>query len=136
MTITLVLHALGGGLLIGSGAATLLLLDGRVAGVSGILASAIDTRGGEQGWRLGFLAGLLVPALVFGVGQPQLPGSWVLALVAGLLVGCGTRLGSGCTSGHGVCGLANLSRRSLAATAVFMLVAMLTVLVTRHGVVP
>jgi uncharacterized membrane protein YedE/YeeE len=128
------LHALGGGLLIGAGAALLLLLNGRVAGVSGILANVLEAQIGEQGWRPGFLLGLLIPALLMGVGQPQLPGSWTLAMIAGLLVGIGTRLGSGCTSGHGVCGLANLSRRSLAATLMFMFTAALTVWVARHGV--
>jgi uncharacterized membrane protein YedE/YeeE len=133
VTLTTALQSLAGGLLIGAGAAALLLLNGRVAGVSGILANVVGAQPGEQGWRLGFLAGLIIPALLLGVGHPQLPTNWVLALTAGLLVGIGTRLGSGCTSGHGVCGLANLSRRSLAATAVFMLTALMTVLVIRHG---
>jgi uncharacterized membrane protein YedE/YeeE len=136
MTLALALQSLGGGLLIGAGAAALLLLNGRVAGVSGVLANLVSVQAGEQGWRVGFLAGLAVPAAVFGLGHPYLPGGWVLALCAGLLVGFGTRMGSGCTSGHGVCGLANLSRRSLAATAVFMLTAVLTVLIMRHGVRP
>ena len=126
-------HSLGGGLLIGAGAALLLLLNGRIAGVSGILANLVGAQAGEQGWRFGFLAGLVVPALLFGVGHPQLPPGLTLALVAGLLVGVGTRLGSGCTSGHGVCGLANLSLRSLVATAVFMLAAVVTVYLVRHG---
>jgi uncharacterized membrane protein YedE/YeeE len=133
MTLSTALPAFGGGLLIGAGAALLLLLNGRVAGVSGILANVVEAQIGEQGWRPAFLLGVLLPALVFGVGHPQLPGGWALALGAGLLVGIGTRLGSGCTSGHGVCGLANLSRRSLVATLVFMLAAMLTVWVVRHG---
>jgi len=136
MTLTTALHALGGGLLIGAGAALLLLLNGRVAGVSGILANVVEAQVGEQGWRPAFLLGLLVPALVAGIGHPRLPGSWTLALGAGLLVGFGTRLGSGCTSGHGVCGLANLSRRSLVATVTFMFSAVLTVWVARHGVRP
>jgi uncharacterized membrane protein YedE/YeeE len=136
MTTVIALQALGGGLLIGVGAAVLLLLNGRVAGVSGILANVVELQSGEQGWRLGFIAGLLLPALVFGVGHPQLPGSGMPALGAGLLVGVGTRLGSGCTSGHGVCGLANLSRRSLAATATFMLTALITVWLVRHGARP
>ena len=136
MTSAIALQALGGGLLIGAGAALLLLLNGRVAGVSGILANVIEAQPGEQGWRVGFLLGLVVPALAVGVGNPQLPGSWTVALIAGLLVGVGTRLGSGCTSGHGVCGLANLSRRSLVATATFMVTAMMTVWLVRHGVHP
>jgi uncharacterized membrane protein YedE/YeeE len=133
MTVAIALHAFGGGLLIGAGAALLLLLNGRIAGVSGILANLVDARAGEQGWRAAFLFGLVVPALLLGAGDPQLPDRWPLALVAGLLVGIGTRLGSGCTSGHGVCGLANLSPRSLAATAAFMFTAILTVWLVRHG---
>lgn len=129
-------RALGGGLLIGAGAALLLLLNGRVAGVSGILANLIEAKAGERGWRVAFVLGLLIPALIFGVGHPQLPGSLMLTVGAGLLVGVGTRLGSGCTSGHGVCGLANLSLRSLAATAVFMLTAVATVWMVRHGMRP
>jgi len=136
MTSAIALQALGGGLLIGAGAALLLLLNGRVAGVSGILANVIEAQPGEQSWRVGFLLGLMVPALAVGAGNPQLPGSWTVALIAGLLVGVGTRLGSGCTSGHGVCGLANLSRRSLVATATFMVTAMITVWLVRHGVHP
>ena len=134
MTSAIALQALGGGLLIGAGAALLLLLNGRIAGVSGILANAIEAQAGEQGWRVAFLLGLVVPALAIGAGHPQLPGSWMVALFAGLLVGVGTRLGSGCTSGHGVCGIANLSLRSLVATATFMLAAMVTVWLVRHGV--
>jgi uncharacterized protein len=133
VTLSTALQSLGGGLLIGAGAAVLLLLNGRVAGISGILANVVGAQVGEQGWRLGFLAGLIVPAVLYGVGHPQLPKSWILALSSGLLVGIGTRLGSGCTSGHGVCGLANLSRRSLAATVVFMLTAVITVFLIRHG---
>src|SRR5262249_50519322 len=100
------------------------------------LANAVGAQPGEQAWRLAFLAGLLLPALVWGVGDPRLPASWVLALVAGLLVGIGARLGSGCTSGHGVCGLANLSRRSLVHTVVSMSPAVLTFAVVRHGLPP
>ena len=133
MTLDSAMQALGGGLLIGAGAAVLLLLNGKIAGVSGILANVVERHGGEQGWRLAFIAGLVVPALVWGVGDPQLPTSWPLALVAGLLVGAGTRLGNGCTSGHGVCGLANLSLRSLVATLVFMSAAIATVAIVRHG---
>jgi uncharacterized membrane protein YedE/YeeE len=127
-----ILRAIAGGMLIGAGAATLLLLNGRVAGVSGILGSVIREAAGEQGWRLGFLLGLLIPALILGSGPALLPHHWALATVSGLLVGAGTQIGSGCTSGHGVCGLANLSTRSLVATLVFMSAAVLTVLVVRH----
>lgn len=131
-----VLRAIAGGMLIGAGAATLLLLNGRIAGVSGILGNVIAEAVGEQAWRLAFLLGLVVPALILGTGPAQLPWHWLLALVSGLLVGAGTQIGSGCTSGHGVCGLANLSTRSLAATLVFFTAAVLTVLAVRHGGMP
>ena len=129
------LRALMGGALIGAGSATLLLLNGRIAGVSGILGNVIRAAAGEQGWRIAFLAGLIIPALVFGAGSPQLPGSWPWAATSGLLVGIGTQLGSGCTSGHGVCGIANLSTRSMVATLVFMTTAVVTVFLT-HGTAP
>lgn len=126
---------LGGGL-IGAASAGLLLVNGRIAGVSGILGNAAALKPGA--WRWAFLAGLAAvgaAARLGGVAEPaQLaadgPG---LLLVAGLLVGAGTRVGSGCTSGHGVCGLANLSVRSLGATATFMATAAATVFLTRHA---
>ena len=120
-------------MLIGAGAATLLLLNGRIAGVSGILGNLIAEAAGEQRWRLGFLIGLVAPALILGVGAAHLPKHWSLAVISGLLVGAGTHIGSGCTSGHGVCGLANLSTRSLVATLTFMTAAVTTVFVVRHG---
>jgi uncharacterized membrane protein YedE/YeeE len=123
-------------MLIGAGASALMLLNGRVAGVSGILGKVVHEEIGEQGWRLGFLAGLLAPALILGVGSLHMPQHWLWAITSGLLVGAGTQIGSGCTSGHGVCGLANLSTRSLVATLVFMTTAVLTVLVVRHGGAP
>ena len=123
-------------MLIGAGAATLVLLNGRIAGVSGILGKVVHEAIGEQGWRLGFLAGLLAPAIILGVGSAHLPQHWLWAITSGLLVGAGTHIGSGCTSGHGVCGLANLSTRSLVATLVFMASAVLTVFVVRHGFTP
>jgi uncharacterized membrane protein YedE/YeeE len=131
---TALLRALAGGALIGAGSAVLLLLNGRIAGVSGILGNTIRAAAGEQLWRIAFLLGLLTPAFILGLGAPQLPHSWAWAAASGLLVGVGTQTGSGCTSGHGVCGLANLSTRSLVATCVFMLAAVLTVLVVRRGV--
>lgn len=127
------LHALLGGLLIGAGAATLLLFNGKVAGISGITANLLRGTVGPGAWRVAFIAGLLLPAAVLGVDAMTFAGGWAWLVVAGLLVGIGTQVGSGCTSGHGVCGLANLSARSLAATAVFMSVAMLTVFIVRHG---
>jgi uncharacterized membrane protein YedE/YeeE len=127
--------ALVGGALIGAAIAGLLLVDGRIAGVSGVLADA--TAGREGWWRWGFLGGLVLTGIVArlsGLDAPIGLNSQSLAglAVAGLLVGIGTRLASGCTSGHGVCGLANLSPRSLAATLVFMIGAAATVFVTHH----
>jgi uncharacterized membrane protein YedE/YeeE len=128
-----VMRAIAGGMLIGAGAATLLLLNGRIAGVSGILGNVLRGQTGEQRWRLAFLSGLLIPALVLGTGPAFLSQHWAWAVASGLLVGAGTQIGNGCTSGPGVCGLANLSTRSLVATAVFFTAAVLTVLVVRHG---
>ena len=124
-----------GGLLIGLAVALMLLLNGRVAGISGILGGLLTLRRGETLWRAAFLAGLVLGALVY-VSTADVTVR-VLAplpaiLAGGLLVGFGTRLGSGCTSGHGLCGMARLSRRSVAATATFFGVAMLTVFLTRH----
>lgn len=130
------LPSLLGGALIGASALLLWLGLGRVAGISGILGALPAVPAAERPWRLAFLAGLVAaPALLaLFVAVPQAsaqPGAARL-LVAGLLVGFGTRLGGGCTSGHGVCGLARLSPRSIAATAVFMAVAALTVFALRH----
>ncbi len=129
--------ALLGGLLVGGAALWCWLALGRVAGISGILAGAMPGRGPEAGWRLAFLLGLVLAAPLFAlaggtVPVPQMAASPVVLVVAGLLVGFGTRLGRGCTSGHGICGLARLSPRSLAATLVFMASAMATVFVSRH----
>lgn len=134
--------ALAGGALIGLGALLLFLGIGRIAGVSGILGSLIATpreaEGGLAGtaWRLAFIVGIALGALLVaratGAPAPALAGSPVLLAAAGLLVGYGTRLGSGCTSGHGICGLARLSPRSLVAVATFMALAMLTTFVLRH----
>jgi hypothetical protein len=134
------LTALAGGVLIGLAAALLLLFHGRVAGISGILGDALraPTAGGEAVFRLAFLAGLLGAGLAlrfvypaaFGAAAAAVPLPFVI--VAGLLVGYGTRLGNGCTSGHGVCGISRLSTRSLAATATFMAAGGATVFVVRH----
>jgi uncharacterized membrane protein YedE/YeeE len=126
-----------GGALIGLSAALLLLVFGRIAGISGILGGVLPPRSGETGWRSAFVAGLIAGPLVVAAATGNLPAvelqSPVWALVpAGLIVGFGTRLGSGCTSGHGVCGLARLSPRSIAATATFFAVALATVYVIRH----
>jgi hypothetical protein len=131
---------MAGGALIGLGAVVLMALAGRIAGISGILGGALPP-GAERnpGWRWAFLAGLVVGPLpiVLTLGtNPLAPplGSLPELAAAGLLVGIGTGLGQGCTSGHGVCGLARLSGRSLAATVTFMVVAMATVFVVHHGI--
>jgi len=126
-----------GGALIGLAAALLMLLTGRIAGISGILGGCLGTAGGDKGWRLAFLGGLVLAPLTgavagYGLTTPQMPASFTVIIAAGLLVGFGTRLGSGCTSGHGVCGIARLSPRSITATAVFMATAILVVALTRH----
>lgn len=128
--------ALAGGLLIGAAAVGLLALNGRIAGISGIVGGLLSPRPGEPGWRLAFVAGLLAAPLLFRL-LAQLPPSTVAApapllVLAGLLVGLGTRYGSGCTSGHGVCGISRLSPRSLAATAAFMAAGFATVYVLHH----
>ena len=130
--------ALLGGLLIGIASALLMVLNGRVAGISGILGGALAGSVADTAWRLAFLAGLIAaPILMIGVGrsvpEPQMPASWLVVAAAGLLVGFGARLGGGCTSGHGVCGIARLSARSIAATLIFMASAIVVVAITRHG---
>jgi uncharacterized protein len=123
--------ALVGGAMIGASAALLLVLNGRIAGISGILGSLINPARSEIGWRTAFLAGLFVAPLVYVASGVVKTPLWLL-VVAGLIVGFGTRLGAGCTSGHGVCGIGRGSPRSLVATATFMATAILTVFVTRH----
>jgi uncharacterized protein len=129
--------ALLGGLLIGASAALFLVLNGRIAGISGILGGLLQPAKNDTRWRLAFLAGLFIAPLVYaGLGGTLPPVSldvplWLLA-VAGLIVGFGTRLGAGCTSGHGVCGIGRGSPRSLTATAAFMTTAIITVFITRH----
>lgn len=125
-----------GGILIGLATALLLLANGRVAGISGILGGLLRPARGDMAWRGAFLAGLFVAPIVWLVAGTMPPAQIdhpvrVLAL-AGLLVGIGTRFGSGCTSGHGVCGVARWSPRSLVATACFLLAGAATVYVTRH----
>jgi uncharacterized membrane protein YedE/YeeE len=124
-----------GGALIGLSASWLWLALGHVAGISGILGAI--TRA-EAGWRVAFLVGLIGAPMLFGLLGGSVPwhapdGSWPVLVAGGLLVGFGTQLGSGCTSGHGVCGLARLSPRSLAATLTFMLTGGLVVFALRHG---
>ena len=131
------LGGLVGGALIGIASLLLLLLNGRIAGISGILGAIfIDSSSTERRWRIAFVAGLIGGAGLYGLARGSLPlhlqAEGATLMIAGLLVGFGTRLGSGCTSGHGVCGLARRSPRSLAATATFIGVAVVTVLMTKH----
>ena len=126
-----------GGVLIGLSAVLLMLSTGRIAGISGIFSGLLNLRGEDKGWRIAFIAGLiLAPVLAgligYGMAQPKLPSNWAVIITAGLLVGFGTRLGGGCTSGHGVCGIARISPRSITATLIFMGAAMAVVFVTRH----
>ena len=125
-----------GGVLIGGAAAALLLLNGRILGVSGIIGGLLAPRTGDTSWRLWFIAGLLVPPLVLGLSgatdAPKFLGSLGIIALAGLLVGFGSRMGSGCTSGHGICGMGRLSKRSIVATLCFMLTGFATVYLTRH----
>lgn len=126
-----------GGALIGLAAVLLLLANGRIAGVSGIVSGLLARVRGDAGWRVAFIAGLWLGALIYwsARGAPfeiELEASLPAMVVAGLLVGYGTRMGGGCTSGHGVCGIARLSLRSVVATCVFMAVAIATVFVVRH----
>jgi uncharacterized membrane protein YedE/YeeE len=128
--------SLTGGLVIGAAAAVLVLFNGRIAGISGILGGLLSTTQKDAGWRVAFLAGLVgAPVLASLLGKPIAPdiqAGWSEILVAGFLVGIGTRYASGCTSGHGVCGISRGSIRSLVATATFMLSGFLTVFVYRH----
>ena len=128
--------SLVGGVLIGIAAAMLVLLNGRIAGISGIVGGLLAPRRAEIGWRLAFIAGLLAaPLAMLALGvtvTPRIDARFGTLVIAGLLVGVGTSYGSGCTSGHGVCGLSRLSPRSLAATLAFMAAGMLTVFVVRH----
>lgn len=137
MTTTQFAIAASGGVLIGFAAALLMLFNGRVAGICGILAAAVLPGEQDRAWRWMFLAGLPAGVILWhwlsGAPVPRETGAspW-LVIAAGLLVGVGTQLGSGCTSGHGVCGIARLSPRSLVATLVFMGAGALTVAVARH----
>ena len=130
--------SLAGGVLIGTAAALLLLLNGRVAGISGILGGLLRLTTGDAGWRVAFILGLVAAPLVYQLAAPlpavQIDAGTALLVVAGLLVGVGTRYGSGCTSGHGVCGLSRLSPRSMVATAAFMAAGFATVFIVRHWI--
>jgi hypothetical protein len=131
-------QSLLGGLLIGLATAMLWLLNGRIAGISGITAGVLISSGAERLWRLAFVLGLVLSSWVWLLLAPlpvsQVTSNYWLLAIAGVLVGFGARLGSGCTSGHGICGLSRLSGRSLVATVTFMTVAVITVFVVRHVV--
>jgi hypothetical protein len=125
-----------GGMLIGVAAAMFLLVNGRIAGISGILGGLLRPAKGDIGWRIAFVLGLVIAPLAYSLAAPlptvQVDAGTLTLIAAGLLVGIGTRYGSGCTSGHGICGLSRLSPRSLVATAAFMLAGFAMVFVVRH----
>ena len=128
--------ALAGGVLIGAAASLFVLLNGRIAGISGLLASLLETGGEGRSEKLLFLLGILLAPLLWmlfaTLPAMEFQSGWIGLLVAGLLVGVGTRYGSGCTSGHGVCGISRLSPRSIVATVAFMAAGFGTVYVLRH----
>ncbi len=131
--------ALLGGALIGLASVLLMMFTGRIAGISGILGGCLTLAIGDKVWRLTFILGLILSPIVSGLfgfplPTPQLPASWVTIVIAGFLVGFGARLGGGCTSGHGVCGIARISTRSIAATAIFVATAIVVVAIMRHGI--
>ena len=129
-------RSLAGGLLIGAGIALFALLAGRIAGISGIVGGLLRPKPGETGWRIAFLAGLVGAPFAYALFVPlpevRVDAGVPVLLLAGLLVGVGTRYGSGCTSGHGICGLSRRSPRSIAATAAFMGAGFITVWLLRH----
>ncbi|EGQ8960703.1 YeeE/YedE family protein [Vibrio parahaemolyticus] len=130
-------ESLFGGILLGISATILLLVNGKIAGISGIMNGIMSPKKGDYSWRLlfavGMIAGGLISVLMLGVAVPSTANlSLGMVIVAGLLVGIGTRLGNGCTSGHGICGMGRLSKRSIVATFVFMAVAGLAVFVRLH----
>ncbi|MDW1998937.1 YeeE/YedE family protein [Vibrio sp. 299] len=130
-------ESLFGGILLGISATILLLVNGKIAGISGIMNGIMSPKKGDYSWRLlfavGMIAGGLISVLMLGVAVPSTANlSLGMVIAAGLLVGIGTRLGNGCTSGHGICGMGRLSKRSIVATCVFMAVAGLTVFVRLH----
>jgi uncharacterized membrane protein YedE/YeeE len=128
--------ALAGGVLVGIAAAMFALLNGRIAGISGVVGGLLKPAPGDVAWRLAFVVGLVGSPLLYllfaALPKPQIAAEYGALVLAGLLVGFGTRYGSGCTSGHGVCGLSRLSPRSLVATLTFMIAGFITVFVTRH----
>jgi uncharacterized membrane protein YedE/YeeE len=133
------ISALLGGALIGLASVLLMTLTGRIAGISGILGGCLTLAAGDKIWRIAFIVGLILAPVVSGLlghplPAPVMPASWIMIAIAGLLVGFGARLGGGCTSGHGVCGIARLSARSIVATVIFMASAVAVVAIMRHGI--
>ncbi len=131
--------SLGGGILLGIASAVFILVNGRILGISGILGGLLAPKTGDVGWRIAFVLGMLAAPMTLSLltpddflSAPRIDADYVMILIAGLLVGYGTRLGSGCTSGHGVCGLSRLSPRSLVATGIFMAAGFAIVFVIRH----
>ena len=128
--------SLAGGLLIGLSAALFLLFNGRFAGISGIVGGLLKPARGDIAWRIAFAAGLVIAPLAYALAAPlpqvHVEASYPVLVIAGLLVGIGTRYGSGCTSGHGICGLSRRSPRSLMATVAFMFAGFVTVYIARH----
>ena len=130
--------SLGGGLLLGAASALFILINGRILGISGILGGLLAPRSGDVAWRFAFLLGMAVAPLVAAslfpaaIAVPRIDAGYLTIAGAGLLVGFGTRMGSGCTSGHGVCGLSRLSPRSLVSTLTFMGAGFLMVYAIRH----
>ena len=129
--------SLAGGIFLGLASALFILLNGRILGISGIVGGLLRPKAGDTGWRIAFVLGMLVaPALYWLLTGTAVPATidagWGTIVLAGLLVGVGTRYGAGCTSGHGVCGLSRLSPRSLVATLAFMAAGFVTVFVLRH----
>jgi len=131
--------SLVGGILLGLASAMFILVNGRILGISGILGGLLSPKRGDAGWRIAFILGMLVAPVSFTliapvglISAPRIDAGYGLVVLAGLLVGYGTRMGSGCTSGHGVCGLSRLSPRSLVATVTFMAAGFAIVYVVRH----
>ena len=131
--------SLAGGLLLGLAAALLLLSSGRILGITGIVEGLLPPKAGDTSWRITFVLGLLLAPVVAKwvmpagvISAPRIDASWASVVVAGVLVGFGTRYGAGCTSGHGICGLSRLSLRSLVATLSFMFTGFVTVFIVRH----
>lgn len=131
--------SLSGGILLGIASAVFILINGRILGISGILGGLLAPKTGDVGWRIAFVLGMLAAPITLSLltpddflSAPRIEAGYVMIVIAGLLVGYGTRLGSGCTSGHGVCGLSRLSPRSLVATGIFMAAGFAIVFVIRH----